>query len=87
MAQKILYFTAGPTPTVQEQAEIDQLNELAKAPYIIGVRNSAEPALYQPKPEATDFVMGSIPDDFEEVPVFDLDAGGGDDGGDGGDGD
>lgn len=73
MAQKILYFTAGPTPTTQEQGEIDQLNELAKAPYTIGVRNAVEPALYQPKPEETDFVSGAVPDEFSEIPVFDPD--------------
>lgn len=48
--QKILYFTAGPNPSGPEQADIAALNALAAAPYEVGVRNGAEPALYQPKP-------------------------------------
>ncbi len=74
--QKILYFTAGPNPSGPEQADIAALNALAAAPYEVGVRNGAEPALYQPKPEAADFVCGTIPtshSDTEDFPVFDID--------------
>ncbi len=74
--QKILYFTAGPNPTVGEQADINALNALAAAPYQVGVRNGQQPAEYQPKPEEADFVCGTIPashDDPEDFPVFDID--------------
>lgn len=74
--QKILYFTAGDKPTAPEQADIDALNALAAAPYEVGVRNATAPALYDPKPEAADFVCGTIPtshSDAEDFPVFDID--------------
>lgn len=86
MTQKILYFTAGPQPTVGELADIAALNALAEKPYEVVVRNAAANAEFgEGRPEPGDFLAGSYPATYEFpeghedegdpiYPVFDPDA-------------
>jgi len=69
MAKKIIYFTAGFTPTTTEAAEIALLNNLG-GNYNIAVRNGAESASFGYGIETSDFVAGTIPTAFNAVPVY-----------------
>lgn len=64
MTKKILFFTAGPVPTVAEQAQIDALNAKTKAGFEVGVRNALESGSYGAGIEACDLVAGTIPTAF-----------------------
>jgi hypothetical protein len=77
MAGKIIYFTAGDVPTSGETAAIAALNTFvneysltvsngAKAPGL-GLDGAGDPFLDQ-----ADFVAGTVPSIYSEVPVFSL---------------
>lgn len=73
MTQKILYFTAGPTPTSPEAAEIAALQVLAGKPYDVLVRNGAINAEFgEGRPEPADFLAGTIPATYldEGDPIY-----------------
>jgi hypothetical protein len=63
-ADKILFFTAGPVPTVNEKAEIAALNAQAAAPYVVRVRNSLKAR--SRSVEAADYVAGAIPPNYRD---------------------
>lgn len=67
MAQKIIFFLAGPTATSGELAQIALLNAMTAAPYEVKVRNSLESASYDDTIEACDLVAGTIPTAFAGV--------------------
>ena len=75
--KKVLYFTAGQTPTEDEQEEIDAAME--HGGYDICVRSASASAVYEGGEgggvEPADFVMGTVPDAYGEegsdTPVFD----------------
>lgn len=83
MAQKILYFTAGPVPTGPEAAEIAALQTLTQAFFEVKVRSAAQSPNYGDSTitgaEACDFLAGSPPsapgatggawEDVEEHPI------------------
>lgn len=88
MTQKIVYFTAGAVPTVEEAADIEALNALTQPPYAVKVSNGSVPPNLgmrpnpdpDPEPEDPeivpvlmdcDFVAGTIPADYDGLPVFD----------------
>lgn len=78
-ASRILYFTAGETPTVDEAAEIAGLNAVAAPKYEVLVRRgdsipSATNNNYGHGPEACDFVAGTPPTAYNASPVFDPDS-------------
>ena len=67
MTKKILFFTAGPVPTVDEQAQIDALNAMHAVGFNVGVRNTLSSGLYGYGIEASDFVAGTIPTAYNAV--------------------
>lgn len=83
MALKVIYFTAGMTPTPEELGEIAVLNQYTSAPLAVNVSNgSVLPNLGQrppageevgPQPilEAADMVWGTVPDAYSDYEVFD----------------
>lgn len=73
MTAKVLYFIAGVAPTVGEAADIASLEAVAR-PYDIQIRSLIGSPLYGDKIEASDFVAGTVPDEYEEVDVLDPDA-------------
>ena len=75
MAQRILYFTAGPFPTEDEIAEIALLNAACVQPYECTVLNGAASAEYgADRPVPGDFAAGTIPEAFEDLDEIDPDA-------------
>lgn len=73
---KIIYFTAGPVPTVDELADIAALNASILPAYEVAVRNTLANNSYGAGPEAADFVAGTIPtaySDAEDYPVINPD--------------
>lgn len=72
MSERILYFTAGQEPTVAEQAEIDRLEAMAAAPYVVKVRNG-DVEEKMPSIETCDFVAGTVPTAYAAVDDFDED--------------
>lgn len=82
MAEKVLFFTAGPKATTQELAEIAKINQAAQAPFVVGIRNAQAGVSYGYGPEETDYVAGSPPAPYDNTdeeegtvyPVFDPDA-------------
>lgn len=78
--KKIIYFTAGAVVTSGEKADIAALNALAEPAYQVQVSNgSVLPNLGKTDEggnviEASDYVAGTIPDDYEGIDVFDPDA-------------
>lgn len=67
--QTITYFTAGTTPTISEQAEIANFNNLSN-PYKVNVVNSQAAASYGNTNLSTDYVAGSVPGAFSAFPVL-----------------
>lgn len=67
MAQKIIFFLAGPTATENELAQIALLNAMTAAPYEVKVRNTLQSASYDDAIEACDLVAGTIPTAFNAV--------------------
>lgn len=76
MAQKIIFFTAGAKPTGPEQTAINGINALTIPAYEVAVRrgDGVGSISYGAGPEQTDFVMGTPPDEYDGVPVFDPEA-------------
>lgn len=73
MVDKVIYFTAGEVPTSGELQDIEKINSVAERGYIVNVSNgSVDSGLGGI--EACNYVAGSIPDEYAEVPVFDVDA-------------
>lgn len=70
---KVIYFTAGDVATTAEKADIQKLNELAVSPYDVGVRSAVRPMSSGGPLEAADYVAGTIPTAYEDVPVIDPD--------------
>lgn len=65
---KILFFIVGNSPTTDEQAEINRLNVLATAAFSeVGVRTAEESTLYGLNIEASDYVAGAIPTEYNAV--------------------
>lgn len=73
--KKVLYFTAGPIPTPQEQADIAALRTLAEPAYEVGVRNGAANAQFGTgRNEPADYAAGTIPTAYNTLDEFDVDA-------------
>ena len=67
MTQKILFFTAGQTPTAAELAQIAALNALTTPGYEVGVRFADASNNYGAGIESADFVAGDIPAAYSGV--------------------
>lgn len=67
MAEKVLFFTAGPKATTQELAEITKINQAAQAPFVVGIRNAQAGVSYGYGPEETDYVAGSPPAPYDNT--------------------
>jgi len=65
--KKIIYFTAGPTPTATELSEIAVLNDKTLPGFDIKVKNGAGDNSYGYGIEASDFVAGTIPTAYNAV--------------------
>lgn len=68
---KVLFFTAGALATSGELAAIAAITALNMEPIEVGIRNPDANPNYGAGPEETDFVAGTVPDLYTEVPVFD----------------
>lgn len=71
MTQKVIYFTGTQTATTAEKAAIAALNALTEKPYEVLVFNSQQSPNYGAGPDDADFVAGTIPTQYEDVPVID----------------
>ena len=76
MAKRVIYFTAGVTPTSGELAEIAKLNTAADKPYEVIVMNGAANAKYGETNRLApcDFVAGTVPTIYNAKDVVDPDA-------------
>lgn len=75
MTSKVIFFTAGPSPTPAELTAIGKLNTAAEKPYDVQVRNGQIPAQYQPNNESTDYVSGTVPaSGWTGIPVLNPDS-------------
>lgn len=70
MTKKIIYFTAGPTPTSTELAEIAALNAKTIPGYTVAVRNTLESNSYGAGIESTDSVAGTVPTAYNALPNY-----------------
>lgn len=68
--KKIIYFTAGPTPTTQELIDIGILNTYTLPGYSVSVRNGAASATYGYGKEAADLVAGTVPTSHSANTVY-----------------
>lgn len=70
---KIIYFTAGDTPTGPETTAINALNAYVPAGYEVVVRNRLASQNFGAGPEACDYVAGTLPAGlpWSGKPVFD----------------
>lgn len=61
--KKIIFFTAGQNPTVNEAADIAKLNALASESYVVVVRDGSKPndQKYGAGPEEADYVAFTSP--------------------------
>lgn len=73
MTQRVIYFTAGPSATVGELADIANLNAAAESPYSVLVMNSLQSANYGAGKADCDLVAGTIPTAYAAVPTIDPD--------------
>lgn len=76
MAKRILFFTAGITPTSGELAAIAKLNAAADKPYEVTVLNGAANTKYGETNRLIpcDFVAGTVPTIYNAKTVVDPDA-------------
>ena len=80
MTEKIIYFTAGPFVTEEEQADIDALNALCEPRFELQVHNSlvlpgrGHDSSGDPIIEACDYVAGAVPDEYDGIGEIDPDA-------------
>lgn len=73
MTKKVIYFTAGLTPTSPELAEIASFTEaMLTASYAVVIRNGNQPTLANL--EEADYVAGTVPTDYADYDVIDTDA-------------
>lgn len=74
--QRIVYFTAGITATVDELADIAKLNDAAAAAYQVTVVNGAANAKYGDTNRLIpcDLVAGTVPTIYNAKPTIDPDA-------------
>ncbi len=74
--QRIVYFTAGTTPTSGELADIAKLNAAAEAAYEVTVANGAANAKYGETDRLIpcDLVAGTVPTEYNAIDVIDPDA-------------
>lgn len=74
--QRIVYFTAGPTATADELADIAKLNAAAEAAYTVSVVNGKENAKYGETNRLIpcDLVAGTVPTIYNAKPTIDPDA-------------
>lgn len=79
---KIIFFTAGQVPTVDEQAEIDAIASLCVQPYTLAIRRGDIPGGMNygvPNVEQASYAAGTIPAAslyggyYDDLPVFDPD--------------
>ena len=70
--QRVIFFTAGSNVTSGEMDAITKLNDAAQA-YSITVMNSKQSPDYGAGQAACDFVAGTIPASYSEVPTIDPD--------------
>ncbi len=70
MTKRVLYFTAGPVPTVTEAGQIAALVALGVPGYTVGVRSALLSGNYGAGIEASDYVAGTIPTAFNAVPNY-----------------
>ncbi|QZA70453.1 hypothetical protein AH03_40 [Erwinia phage AH03] len=73
MTDKIIYFTASEKATTAEIADIAALNAITEPYYALQVRNGRVPNVWGSL-ETADYVAGTIPDAYEDVPVIDPDS-------------
>lgn len=66
MTKRIIYFTAGPTATAGELADVAKLNAAAEAPYEVLVVNGSESSIYGENNRIIpgDFVSGTVPANY-----------------------
>jgi len=76
MAKRVIYFTAGVTPTSGELAEIAKLNTAADKPYEVTVMNGAANTKYGETNRLApcDFVAGTVPTIYNAKTVVNPDA-------------
>jgi hypothetical protein len=76
MAKKVLFFTAGITPTPSELTAIGKLNTAADKPYEVTVMNGAANTKYGETNRLVpcDFVAGTVPTIYNAKSVIDPDA-------------
>lgn len=71
MTKKIIFFTAGPSPTSNESSAIQALNAMAAPAYEVNVSNgSVSHGLGSGKIEACDYVAGTVPSAYSAKAVF-----------------
>ncbi|ALH23588.1 virion structural protein [Pseudomonas phage PaMx42] len=75
-AKKVIFFTAGTTPTSGELAAIAKLNAAADKPYEVTVMNGAANTKYGETNRLApcDFVAGTVPTIYNAKTVLDPDA-------------
>ena len=66
--KKVIFFIADVVPTVDEAAELAQLQS---GQFDVFVRNASAAMNFGPRLETCDFVAGSVPDSYSESPVWD----------------
>jgi len=76
MAKRVIYFTAGVTPTSGELAEIAKLNTAADKPYEVIVMNGSANTKYGEtnRLASCDFVAGTVPTIYNAKTVVNPDA-------------
>jgi len=74
MTKQVIYFTAGPAPTGAETTAIGKLNALAAPAYQVTVMNGKEDTKYGYGKQATDYVAGTVPVNYNTVTVINPDA-------------
>ncbi|QBZ71752.1 hypothetical protein [Pseudomonas phage KP1] len=75
-SKKVIYFTAGPTATVDELAAIAKLNSAAEKPYEVTVMNGSQNTKYGETNRLApcDFVAGTVPTIYNAKTVVNPDA-------------
>lgn len=74
MAEKVLFFTAGPVTTVEENQQIDAWTAAYASPGAVLVRNKLANPNYGHGKEEADIVTGSPPVAYNGTPHADADA-------------
>ena len=72
--KKVIYFTAGPAPTTDENTAIAKLNALAIPAYEVKVFNGVQNPNYGYGKEECDYAAGTIPVAYNAKTVIDPDS-------------